>query len=286
MKFILIIALILSFCGCENRKTKDIFAMDTIITLDINAKNADIIISEMENEVKRLDKKFSPSNNFSNDTETNYLINTADYVSSLTDGAFNIRLSELISLWGFRDKNYKVPTDKEIKTALLKQDLDFGGIAKGYAGDRLLKIAKKHNIKSGILSLGGNVVTIGKKADGKLWKVGISDPKNPDKYIGYVLAENKSVVTSGAYQRYFEKNGKRYHHILDPKTGYPSKSGLLSVTVICEDGILSDALSTAFFVAGKDTVFKLYKELDFEAVLVTDDGGIITTDNANFHRED
>lgn len=286
MKLLLIILAILSFSGCAKKETSDIFAMDTIISLNVYGKNSKTAIAEMETEIKRIDLKFSPSANFTEDEETEYLINTADKISNLTGGAFDIRLSAVSSLWGFYDKEYKIPTDEEIKTALEKKVYDFGGIAKGYAGDRLAEICKENRITSGILSIGGNIVAIGENPDGKVWKVGIANPKKPSEYIGYVEVIDKSVVTSGDYQRYFEEGGKIYHHILNPKTGYPAKSGLSSVTVISDSGILADSLSTAFFVSGKDAVFKLYDKLDFEAVLVTTDGEIITTDNLSFHRKD
>lgn len=286
MKLFLIILALISVSGCAKKETSDIFAMDTIINLSVYGKNSKTAIAEMEEEIKRLDLKFSPSEEFIQDEETEYITDTADKVSYLTDGAFDIRLSSVSRLWGFYDKNYKIPKDTEIQSALEEKDYDFGGIAKGYAGDRLYEICKQNGIKSGILSLGGNIVTIGENPDGEVWKIGIADPKNPSEYIGYTEVIDKAVVTSGNYQRYFEENGKRYHHILNPKTGYPAESGLLSVTVISDSGILADALSTAFFVSGKDMVFKLYNELSFEAVLVTTDGEIITTDNVNFHRKD
>ena len=286
MKLLLIILALISFSGCAKKETADIFAMDTIITLSVYGKNSKTAISEMENEIERLDLKFSPLEDFSEDEETKSLINTADEISVLTDGAFDIRLSAVSELWGFYNKEYQIPDEKEIKTALEKKVYDFGGIAKGYAGDRLYEICKKNGIKSGILSLGGNVVAIGENPNGKVWKVAIANPKKPSEFIGYVEVIDKAVVTSGDYQRYFEKDGKRYHHILNPKTGYPADSGLSSVTVISDSGILADSLSTAFFVSGKDLVFKLYDELDFEAVLVTANGEIITTDNIIFHRKD
>lgn len=286
MKLFLIILALISVSGCAKKETSDIFAMDTIINLSVYGKNSETAIAEMEEEIKRLDLKFSPSKEFIQDEETEYITDTADKVSYLTDGAFDIRLSSVLRLWGFYDKNYKIPEDTEIQSALEEKNYDFGGIAKGYAGDRLYEICKQNGIKSGILSLGGNIVTIGKNPDGEVWKIGIADPKNPSEYIGYTEVIDKAVITSGNYQRYFEENGKRYHHILNPKTGYPAESGLLSVTVISDSGILADALSTAFFVSGKDMVFKLYNELSFEAVLVTTDGEIITTDNVNFHRKD
>lgn len=290
MKLVLIFILLFSICGCSKaeRKTDDIFAMDTIISLDVYGENAALAISEMGEEVKRLDLKFSPDATTPIDDETEKIINFSEDVASASDGAFNIYLGDVMRIWGFRDKNYRIPDYDEIQTALSNKSLDFGGIAKGYAGDRLKEIAEKHGIKSGILSLGGNVVAIGKNPDGHLWKIGIADPKNPNEYIGFVEVFDKSVVTSGNYQRYFENDGKIYHHIINPDTGTPANSGLVSVTIISDESILSDALSTACFVLGKDKTLELYnsKKFSFEAILIEDNGNIITTDNANFTRKD
>lgn len=285
MKLILFFVLLLSLCGCTPKeKTADIFAMDTIISLKIYGNNSQDVINEMENEILRIDKKFSPDSENPDDEETQYLKNIAERISDQTDSSFNIYMGNVMSLWGFFDKNYKVPEKTELLNALQTKKLDFGGIAKGYAGDRLSEIANKKGIESGILTLGGNVVAIGKKPDGKPWKVGIADPKNPSDYVGFVKVSDKNVVTSGGYQRFFENNGEIYHHIINPKTGYPAKSGLLSVTIIADKGIIADGLSTACFVLGKEKTLELYnsKKFDFEAVLIEDNGNIITTDNVAF----
>lgn len=284
MKLLIIMLSLIFLCGCEKQETADIFAMDTIISLEVYGKSSETAMNEMRSEIKRLDEKFKPDSDFSDDAETKALIKKADEISDFSYGSFDIRLGEVMKLWGFRDKNYRIPTESEIDAALSEKSLDFGGIAKGYAGDRLREICEANGIESGILTLGGNVVAIGKRTDGNLWRVGIAHPENPSDYVGYVEVLDKSVVTSGGYQRYFEKDGKRYHHIIDPKTGKPSESDLLSVTVISKDGTLADALSTAFFVLGKEKTLEIYnsKKVDFEAVLINLDGEITVTDNANF----
>lgn len=285
MKLILVLILLFSLCGCSQKEeTADIFAMDTIISLKLYGNGSKKGISEMKNEIQRIDKKFSPNAKFSVDYEIQHLIDTAADVSNATNKSFDIYMGEVMTLWGFYDKNYKIPSEIEIKDALKKEKYDFGGIAKGYAGDLLKDIAIKNNVKSAILTLGGNVVAIGKKPNGDPWKVGIANPENPTDYIGFVEVSDKNVITSGGYQRFFEQNGKIYHHIINPKTGYPAESDLSSVTIISKNGILADALSTACFVLGKEKTLELYnsKTYDFEAVLIENNGNIITTDNANF----
>lgn len=160
--------------------------------------------------------------------------------------------------------------------------LDFGGIAKGYAAEKCAKLLEAAGIEAALLSLGGNLQTVGTKPDGSAWAVGIADPENPTQAIATLtFTGSLALVTSGGYQRYFEEDGVRYHHILDPKTGYPARSGLASVTILAESGTLADALSTALFVMGLDAAAEFWRGSDdFEAVFVTDGGKIYATQDA------
>ena len=158
-----------------------------------------------------------------------------------------------------------------------------GGIAKGYAADLLRAQLEKEGVTSATLDLGGDVFVMGRKTDGSDWRIAVKDPADTESYLGVVSAADKFVVTSGVYERYFEENGVRYHHILDPKTGCPAESGLVSVTVLCGNGAWADALSTACFVLGPDGALALRDDLadqgtDFELILVTDDGRVLYTD--------
>lgn len=264
------------------------FLMDTVISLEVYGEDTSSALAEMEEELLRLDEKFSPDNEYEDDFETNFIIDKAKEIENLTQGCFNIELGQVMRLWGFRNDDFRVPEQNDIMSARNRKVYDFGGIAKGYASDKLVEIADKYNIKSAIFSLGGNVCAIGKRKDGNNWRVAITNPENTNDYIGYVEVTDKAVVTSGGYQRFFEHEGKRYHHIIDPKTGYPADGGLLSVTVISDCGITADALSTAFFVSGKELAFELYEsgKIDFEAVFVDSEGEIFSTPNAGFIRKE
>ena len=151
--------------------------------------------------------------------------------------------------------------------------IDFGGIAKGYTSSRIMQIYKKCGVTSGLVSLGGNVQLLGAKPDGSAWKVAVESPDEDGNYLGILQAKDKAVITSGGYERYFEKNGKKYHHIIDPSTGYPAENGLTSVTIISDDGTLADGLSTSLFIMGKEKAEKFWKKYNdkFDVILLTDD---------------
>lgn len=228
--------------------------------------------------------------------------------SILTEGAFDITLGPVIKEWGIFSEKEHVP-DKNLVKKLLKligmdkilindgensvklkelgQKIDLGGIAKGYATDKAVEIYKKNNIKSAMINIGGNVSVLGNKEDGTPWIVGIQDPYNDrGNLIGAVKCSDISVVTSGNYVRYFEKNNKEYGHIINPKTGIPVENNIISVTVICKSAIKADALSTSLFVMGKKKALDfILKENDFDCILITNDKEIwVTKDvSSNFY---
>ena len=158
--------------------------------------------------------------------------------------------------------------------------IDFGGIAKGYTSSRIMQIYKKCGVTSGLVSLGGNVQLLGAKPDGSAWKVAVESPDEDGNYLGILQAKDKAVITSGGYERYFEKNGKKYHHIIDPATGYPAENGLVSVTIVSSDGTLADGLSTSLFIMGEEKAAEFWKahSNEFEAIFATDDGTIYVTE--------
>ena len=164
--------------------------------------------------------------------------------------------------------------------------MDFGGIAKGYASERVMERYRECDITSGMVSLGGNVQVLGEKPDGSAWRVGIQDPEGTrGEQVAVLEVTDCAVVTSGGYERYFEEDGNTYIHILDPVTGYPAERDLASVTVISEDGTLADALSTALYIMGFDDAVSYWRahEGEFETVLITDQGTIFVTEGIYEH---
>ena len=303
-------------------ETRTVYAMDTVMNLTVYGENAAAALESAEKELHTLDEAVLSRTaegselyalNASNGETVEYgaddilpaLIETALTISDATDGAFDPTLAPVLDAWGFTKDEHRVPPADELKellshtgcgkvalektadgwtvTLLDGAQLDLGGIAKGYAADLLRAQLEKEGVTSATLDLGGDVFVMGRKTDGSDWRIAVKDPADTESYLGVVSAADKFIVTSGVYERYFEENGVRYHHILDPKTGCPAESGLVSVTVLCENGAWADALSTACFVLGPDGALALRDDLadqgtDFELILVTDDGRVLYTD--------
>lgn len=197
--------------------------------------------------------------------DTFYVIQQAVHFSDVEKGYFDITVGPIVKLWNIGTDKARIPSPEEIKaklplvnykdiildeknrTIMLKNkgmSIDLGGIAKGYAADKVAQVLKKEGVKHAIINLGGDVIAIGTKPAGGNWRIGIQTPFKPrGEYLGIIEVSNKAVVTSGVYERYFEKDGKLYHHILNPFTGYPADSHLYSVTIIAETSIAGDALS-------------------------------------------
>ena len=225
-----------------------------------------------------------------------------------SEGAFDPSIGELTRLWDIEGENPKVPEEKALKNTMKRigyekihlnpekkeiapeggVTLDLGAVGKGIACDRIKELLDEDATAQGedtgtqgaIVSVGGSILVYGKKPDGEKWTVAIQDPRGPDgEYMGVLSLDDTTVVsTSGDYEKYFMENGKRYHHILDPHTGYPAESGLISVTVVCENGLLSDGLSTACFVLGKERGLKLLEEYGAEGVIIDKDKKVTVTD--------
>ena len=233
-----------------------------------------------------------------------FIIEKALYYSNLTEGAFDPTIGKLIDLWGIGTENERIPEKEEIdllkgkknyKNVVINKEnstirfldkdikLDLGAIAKGYAADEMKKIiCEKYKIKKGILNLGGNVMAIGSKNENEKWKVGITNPLNIEDVLAVVKVEEKTVVTSGNYERYFIKDNVRYHHILNPDTGYPAEEGVISTTIITKNSIDADALSTATYILGKDKGLSLIESLkEVEAIFVDNEGNITKTSGIN-----
>jgi thiamine biosynthesis lipoprotein len=204
--------------------------------------------------------------------DTYFVIKKAVEYSKLSEGTFDPTIRPIVSLWRIGSNNPKIPNKNEIAKNLklvnyeyiilveedtsiglknTKQAIDVGGIAKGYAADEVKRIFENYKIKSALIDLGGNIFALGKKPDQTLWNVEIQDPFNTrGEHAGFIIVEDKSIVTSGNYERYFMKDGKAYHHIIDPKTGYPSESEIISATIISDYSIYGDGLSTGVYIMG------------------------------------
>lgn len=221
--------------------------------------------------------------------------------SELSEGLFDVSLGPIIELWGIGTPEERVPSQEEIEKALLLVDykkvkideeqkqimlekegmfIDFGAIAKGYIADKTADKIKELGIDNAIVNLGGNVLLLGTKSDNSDFSVGIQNPEEArGGYLGIIKASNLSVVTSGDYERYFEKDGKRYHHIINPFTGFPSDNNLKSVSIISSTSFESDALSTTILLLGLEKGLSKVNNLDdVEAVFVTKDNKIYLSD--------
>ena len=229
---------------------------------------------------------------------TYFLMEKGRYYSDVSGGLFDISIGPLVSLWGIGTEDAKVPSVYEIENAVKLVDyrkislvhdqekgeysaflekqgmqVDLGAIAKGYIADQVKELVTGMGVNSAIINLGGNVLLVGKKPDGSPFRIGIQDPfDNRGKYLGILEAEDVSIVTSGIYERYFEEDGRIYHHILDPVTGFPVENEIMGISVITENSVDGDALSTALFMLG------LEKAVDFVNSRESIDAIIISRD--------
>lgn len=292
------------------------FCMGTIINQKVYGENAKAAAEKVESELKRLEallsffinsSEVSKLNNSAGKNavelskETIYILEKAKFFSEICNGAFDISIAPLVKQWGIFTDNERIPSQKEIDNALRlvnykdilinfnskkvklarpQQMIDLGAIAKGYAADIAKKIYRECNIKSAFINIGGNVLVHGNKPDNSAWRIGLQNPiEERGKCIAVVMISDKSMVTSGDYERNFEKDNVRYHHILDPRTGYPANSGLISTTVITKNSIDADALSTAIFVQGLEEGIKtICKIEDTEAIFITKEKEIYITE--------
>ena len=291
--FALILVLSLLLCGCESKPLdQTFFSMNTVMHIKIWGRDAENAYGRIITKLQELESSWSATaedsilwqlNNgnklFQLEPGQAALLNHIEKLSERTGGAFNPKMHALSDAWGFYNEQYRIPTQEEIDAAMAAPQWDLGGALKGYAGQKCVELLSDLKIHRALLNLGGNVQTYGSKPDGTAWQVGIQDPDGGN-YAGIIsVTGTTSVVTSGDYQRYFEKDGIRYHHILDPDTGYPADSGLRSVTIICNDGLTADCLSTALFVMGLEKGTAFWRDSnDFEAVFITEDNSVYATE--------
>lgn len=310
--------LILIFSTGKNEKVpiiKETYSLGTIIQLKVYGRRAEKATEEAIEKLNEIDNKMSAFKDYSEISKINtyagkepqivskdtyFVIKKAVEYCSLSEGAFDITIRPLVNLWGIGRAEARVPGSNEIeksrelvnyKDIVLnkknnsiflkneKQEIDVGGIAKGYAADEVKNILMKNNIKNAIIDLGGNVFALGKKEDGTPWRVGIQDPlKSRGEFVGVITAINKSIVTSGNYEKYFIQEGKTFHHIINPSTGYPSESDIISVTIISDYSIDGDGLSTGVYIMGLHKAIRLIERINgVDAIFITKDKEIHVT---------
>jgi thiamine biosynthesis lipoprotein len=276
---------------------------------EASAKAVDLAYAEIERieellSVRRRESKVSEVNRSAGErpvqvpAELFWLIRESNRISRASDGAFDITVQGLGDLWDFHSPVFRVPDaeavrdrlnlidyrkirlQQEMSTVFLEKpgmQISLGGIAKGYAVDRTVGVLRESGIKGGIVSAGGDLMAFGKREDGGAWKVGVRNPRDPSKNICVIPVSNLAVATSGDYERYRMAGGRRYHHIIDPRTGYPSR-GWMSVTVVAEHAMDADALATAVFVLGPQEGRALLEKLpDVEGIFVDTDGKVTAT---------
>jgi thiamine biosynthesis lipoprotein len=226
--------------------------------------------------------------------ETYFIIERSLDYSDMSKGRFDITIEPLVVLWDIGGEGARIPAQSEIDAVLplvdykkieldkvnrtvylpeIEMGIDLGAIAKGYAADEVIRLLKEADVKKAIVNLGGNVIVLGRKSEEAKWVIGIQNPEsNRGEYLGIAKVADQTVVTSGIYERYFEQDGKRYHHLLDTLKGYPVESNLASVSIIADVSIDADALSTAVFTLGIEEGLKLIETISgAEAIFVTKD---------------
>lgn len=265
--------------------------------MTINSDNTSEIISL---------NKFSGKNSVILSKDTFYVLSKGKYYSEMSKGKFDITIGTLVKLWNIGTDKATKPSQQMIdeklplvdynmlelydnNTAKLLNEgmmVDLGAIAKGYAADEVKNILVKGGITSALVNIGGNIITIGNKLDGSLWNIGVQNPfLNRGEYVGIMQLSDETMVTSGTYEKYFEENGVRYHHILDTSTGYPCNNELSSVSIITKNSIDADSLSTTAFVMGLKDGIEFINGLDgVDAIFITNDKKIYLTSNISEER--
>ena len=286
-----------------------------ITIVDNDQTNAEDMINIAIEEISRIEKLISSWDKNSQtslinlnagvkpvkiDLELFELISRSIKVSNLSQGAFDISYASMDKVWYFDRKMTEFPSIEKIKKSvskigyknivLNKEDttvflrlkgmkIGFGAIGKGYAADRAKEILIKNNVKSGIINASGDLTAWGLKPSGKDWMVAIVNPINKDKVFSWLTIKNKSIVTSGNYEKFINLDGKKYSHIIDPRTGYPTE-GILSVTIITDKAELADALATSVFVLGVDIGLNMINQLNgVDCIIIDDNNKIIKSRN-------
>lgn len=310
----LLALLLLAGCRKEAMPPQTQLHLGTVCSINLYDDGTVELYSQMFQRLKEIEQVFSVNLAASNLSQVNQAAGIAPVavpeevilvlqkaldIAEATGGAFDPTIGPLVKLWGIGSDNSQVPSQEAIHKAMALVDyrlveidpqlgtvylpkqgmaLDLGGIAKGYAADQLVVMAQEAGVERGIIDLGGNIYAYGTKADGSTWRVGVKDPASPAGTPALALAvKNRSVVTSGMYERFFEQEGIRYHHILNPATGFPVWNDIQSVTIVSESSLLADALSTSVFVLGREKGLQLLESQDAEGVIIGEDNLVYPT---------
>jgi thiamine biosynthesis lipoprotein len=311
-----VLCLAFLFSSCKQPEpSRTEFVLGTICTVNLFDGGSDAIYTEIFARLKTLESILSANRDGTNlmdinasagitpvkaEPETMAILSEALLFSAETDGLFDPAIGPLVKAWNIGTDYAAVPTDeKRVKamglvdykkvvldksagTVFLRDKemrLDLGAIAKGYAADEIVKIISKHGIKRAIIDLGGNIYAYGEKKPGTAWTIGIRDPETErgDSILSLQVS-NESVVTSGIYERFFEANGKKYHHILNPRTGFPEDNELMSVSIVATNSMLADALSTSTFLLGTEKGLALIEQTNgTEAIFINKNHEIRTS---------
>ncbi|MCC3144042.1 FAD:protein FMN transferase [Halanaerobium sp. Z-7514] len=282
------------------------FIMNTLVQMRAHGENAEIAVEESMDRIREIEYLMSrtleasevsqindnPGEFIEISEETQKVIAESLYFAELSSGKFDPSIGPIVDLWGIGTEEARVPSQAEIEEVLEFVDynnleiednrarvtkegvkIDLGGIAKGYAADEVREIVKKHDVPSAFINIGGNVLVVGNNVDGSKWRIGIQDPRRGrGNVMAIVESKDQTIVTSGDYERYFEEDGEHYHHIFDPESGYPARTGLLSVTIITDLSLDADALSTIAYVKGLEAGMKFVEDIaDVDAMFITEE---------------
>ena len=300
--------------GCEKNASRQDFLMDTMAEISIYDSNNKEIVDRAFDRLYEIEKRMSKTISASDVSKINRqagrdwlepsqesyeLIERALEFAELTEGAFDPTIGPLVDLWQIKEDHTRedIPSPEDIKGArdlvnyrelvlrdgavMLKREgmgLDLGGIAKGYGADEAKKVLLEAGVNSALIDLGGNIYALGEKTNGEAWKIGIQNPSleaDSNRPIGVVSVRDKSIVTSGGYERFFKLGDRVYHHILDSRTGYPAESPFLSVTIVSDSSRDGDALATAFYVLGLEKTKEILRQLEGIDVIIQDKSGRI-----------
>lgn len=315
---IVLSALVFASCGSETKEAAaEFFVFDTVVDIKAYGDNGQTAVDAAKDVLYKYDSMFSATKEGSeiyklnnNETtkvseETAEIIEKSLKISELSQGSLDITVYPIVELWGFTGESCRVPEDSEIAEALSfvgydkialqngevikenpKVQIDLGAVAKGYIGDKVAEAIRNAGCSSAVVSIGGNVVTVGKKPGGEKFSVGVTWTDGKGICAAAALSDI-SAVTSGTYQRNFTENGVFYHHIIDPRTGYPAQSDIGSVTIFSDDGLVADGLSTAFFVMGSERAAEFYQNEEYrqlgieslDFMIIKNDGTCLVTEN-------